>query len=128
MTTIHAEAAVLLRRLLAEVSAGRIGIGGSTAMLRRIQGAAIALEASEPMKDTTKPNLAGEAVAAYTLSRQKSSEFTRAGHARDAAAYALSQAGWSVRRIGKELGVSHALAHRMVKAHRERVAVEEVTL
>lgn len=44
-----------------------------------------------------------------------------AAEARDAAAYALSEAGWTMRRIGAELDCSHTLAHRMVKAHRDRV-------
>jgi len=43
-----------------------------------------------------------------------------AAEARDGAAAALCEAGWSVRRIGAELGVSHTRAHQMVKAHRDR--------
>lgn len=45
----------------------------------------------------------------------------KAREARDAAAFALSEAGWTVRKIAAELDCSHTLAHRMVKAHRDRV-------
>lgn len=55
------------------------------------------------------------------LAAQAETARQTAAEARDAAAWSLSEAGWSTRRIGAELGVSHTLAHRMVRAHHDRM-------
>lgn len=73
---------------------------------------------------STEDDLATRAALALiecqALAAEAETARARAAEARDAAAAALHDAGWTFRRIGAELGVSHTLAHRMVKAHRDR--------
>lgn len=77
--------------------------------------------ASVPTEDELATRAALALIECQALAAEAEQARARAAEARDAAAWALAEAGWTVRRIGAELGVSHTLAHRMVKAHRARV-------